>query len=113
MLPDSGKSSLCPQEVATLGLLFRPCKVYIWYPQLRVDEKVFGGWALVSWLQRMETPEEVSLGDGTLGTKMVKTSGEGENNSGSVEHPAFWRYQLMKINFTILSVASLPRFLVF
>lgn len=73
LLPDSGKSSLCPQEAATLGLLFRPSKVCIWDPQLRVDEKVFGGWSLVSWLQRMEIPEEVSLGDGTLGTKMVRT----------------------------------------
>lgn len=26
----------------------------------------------MSWLQRMEIPEEVSLGDGTLGTKMVR-----------------------------------------
>lgn len=72
LLPDSGKSSLCPQEAATLGLLLRPCEVCIGDPQLRVDEKVFGGWALVSWLLCMETPEEVSLGDRILDTKMVR-----------------------------------------
>lgn len=72
LLPDSGKSSLCPQEAATLGLLFRSCEVCTWDPQHGIDEKVFGGWALVSWLQGMETPEEVSLGDGTLGSNMVR-----------------------------------------
>lgn len=42
----------------------------------------------MSWLQGMETPEEVSLGDETLGTKMVRPQ-EKEKITQEVWKPSF------------------------
>lgn len=58
----------------------------------------------MSWLQGMEAPEEVSLGDGTLGTKMVRPQ-EKEKITQEVWKPSFLEIPAY-VNFTILTVAS-------